>query len=192
MNKIREKRMGKELVRSAGVAFIFVALVLMAGCSNKAGEGWEKSGRDEKRGIDHYYLKSSVKPLDKGCIRVKTKLLSSKGDKAVEKATNVEKAFSIEVEGVIYCDDSAFMVLSKEYLDKQGISLKVEKDGGNMEAVVKIKKGEALHPMIQQVCKEAATMKPVMKGVSSSAQKKVSAMQPAKPTEKPVEKKGGF
>lgn len=179
--------MGKETARCAGAVVLFSVLGLMAGCGNRAGEGWEKSGSDVKRGIDHYYLKSSVKPLDKGCVRVKTKLIPKKGDKAVEEATNVKNVFAIEVEGVIYCDDSAFMVLSKEYFDKQGISLKTEKDGGNMEAVVKIKQGEALHPMIQKVCKEKAKMAPVMKPVSS-ARKNPAAPQPPRQGEKPSQK----
>jgi len=181
----------QEFVRPAVAVVSLVTLVFMAGCGNKAGEGWEKSGTDVKRGIDHYYLKSSLKPLDKGCIRVKTKLLPTKGDAAVEKAVNMPKVYSIVVEGVVYCDDTAFMVLSKEYLDKQGITLKVEKDGGNMEAVVKIKKGEALHPMIQQVCKEAATMKPVMKAFSS-AQKREPVKSSPGMGENPADKKSGF
>lgn len=183
--------MQKEFVRCIVMFVCAAAVMCVSGCGNKAGEGWKKSGSDVNRGIDHYYLKSSIKPLDKGCVRVKTKLIPSKGDKAVAKATGVEKTFSVVVEGVIYCDDSAFMVLSKEYLDKQGISLKLEKDGGNMEAVVKIKPGEALYPMIQQVCKEAANMKPVQKAVSS-ARKQLPGKPAALPGEKPAEKKGAY
>lgn len=165
--------------------------ILLAGCSNNPGEGWEKSGSDVKRGIDHYYLKKSVKPLDPRCIRVKTKLIPHKGDTAVAKAVNMDKAYAIETEGVIYCQDSAFMVLSKEYFDKQGISLKVEKDGGNMQAVVDIKAGTPLYPMVQQVCKEVAAMKPLMKQ-NSSAQGQCPTEPPKKPAPPTKEKKGGY
>lgn len=163
--------MRKEIARRAFISFLVAAFFVVSGCSNTPGGGWKKSGSDEKRGIDHFYLKSSLKPLDKGAIGVKTKLLPHKGDEAVAKATNVEKAYSVEVEGVIQCDNSSFMVLSKEYLDKQGISLKIEKDGGNMEAVVKIKPGQALYPMVQDVCKQFADSKPIQAAVSSVKKK---------------------
>lgn len=183
--------MQKNIMSLLLAAIVALCCLAVSGCGNRPGKGWKKSGTDKKRGIDHYYLQPSVKVLDKGCIRVKTKLLPSKGNEAVEKSTNVPKAFSVEVQGVIYCDESSFMVLSKEYLDKQGISLKIEKDGGNMEAVVKIKPDQALYPMIQQVCKEAANMKPVQQAVYS-AKKRAPGTETLKPGEKPVEKKTGF
>jgi len=183
--------MQKSVAHYINIAVFVAVLIFVAGCGNKAGEGWKKSGTDKQRSIDHYYLKSSVKPLDKGSVRVKTKLLAHKGDTVVEKATNVSKAFSVETEGVIYCKESSFMVLSKEYLDKQGISLKIEKDGGNMGAVVEIKPGTALYPMIQEVCKEVTRMKPVQTAISS-AQKKEPVNPSAKPENKPAEKKGRF
>lgn len=159
--------MRNEIAPRVFMSCLAAACFMFSGCSNTPGGEWEKSGSDVNRGIDHYYLKSSVKPLDKGAIRVKTRLQPHKGDEAVAKATNVEKAYSVEVEGVIHCDGSSFMVLTKEYLDKQGISLRIERDGGNMEALVEIKQGQALYPMVQELCKQAADFKPAQAAVSS-------------------------
>lgn len=161
-----------DLIRRICVTCVGTALFIVSGCGNSPGDGWKKSGTDTKRGIDHYYFKASVKPLDRAAVRVKTKLVPHKGDEAVEKATKVPKTFSVDVEAVIYCEETSLMVLSKEYLDKQGISLKIEKDGGNMASVVKIKSGEALYPMIQDVCKEVANMKLPVQAAVSSVKKK--------------------
>lgn len=138
------------------IAWIVPFILLVAGCSDKPGPEWKKSGSDVNRKIDHYYLKSSVTSLGDGAIKVKTKLLAQRGNKDLAKSLKIENAYSVETEGVIYCKDSAFMVLSKEYLDKQGISLKIEKDGGHMGAVVTIKQGQALYPMVTDLCAQDA------------------------------------
>lgn len=152
--------MRNEFVRRTDIACIAAALLILSGCGNKLGDEWQFSGTDTKRKIDHYYLKSSVKPVGADGFAVKTKMIPQSGNKAVEESVKIKSAYSVEVTGEIFCPDSAFMVYSKEYFDKQGISLKIEKDGGHMGAVAKIKPGQALHPMVTELCRNRVAPKP--------------------------------
>lgn len=172
------------------VAALVPIMLSVAGCSDSPGPEWKKSGTDVTRKIDHYYLKSSVTPMGAGAIKVKTKILAQKGNKDLAKKLNIDNAYSVETEGVIYCQDSAFMVLSKEYLDKQGISLKIEKDGGHEGAIVTIKPGQALHPMVTELCAQAAAAPAKQADRKPAAEGKPAGGQPgdAKPASSPVKK----
>lgn len=151
--------MQKGFIRRTNITFIAAALFLLSGCNNKLGGEWQFSGTDTKRKIDHYYLKSSVKPVGPDVIAVRTKLVPHSGNSAVEEVMKLKNAFSVEVTADIICQDSSLMVYTKEYFDKQGISLKIERDGGHMGAVVKVKPGQALHPMVTELCRNKVVPK---------------------------------
>jgi len=130
-------------------------LPLLAGC-NKSGldsKVWKFSGSDAKRGIDHYYSKPSVKKVGEGVFTVTTKAVPSKGKKAVEEATNVKNAHAVVTTMEVGCRDKYVRILVKDYQDRDGISLKVEKEEMSMDSVRPVTRDMALYTMHQEVCR---------------------------------------
>ena len=127
----------------------------LAGCNRSGLDGnvWKFSGSDVKRGIDHYYSIPSVKKAGEGIFMVTTKVVPSKGKKAVEEATNVKNAYAVATIMEVGCKDKYVRVMEKDYQDKDGISLKVEKDEMTMDSVRTVTKDMPIFTMYQEVCR---------------------------------------
>lgn len=134
---------------------LLVAALTIAGC-NRGGldsKVWKFSGTDAKRGIDHYYSKPSVKKIGEGVFTVTTKAVPTKGKKAVEEATNVKNAYAVATTMELGCKDKYVRLLVKDYQDKAGISLKVEKEEMSMDSVRPVTPEMSLYGMYQDLCK---------------------------------------
>jgi len=134
---------------------LLACLPLMAAC-NRSGldsKVWKFSGSDAKRGIDHYYSKPSVKKVGEGVFTVTTKAIPAKGKKAVEEATSVQKAYAVVTTMEVGCKDKYVRVMVKDYQDRDGISLKVEKDEMSMDSVRPVTREMALFTMHQEICR---------------------------------------
>lgn len=134
---------------------LLVAALTIAGC-NRSGldsKVWKFSGTDAKRGIDHYYSKPSVKKIGEGVFTVTAKAVPTKGEKAVEEATNVKNAYAVATIMEVGCKDTYVRVMEKDYQDKDGISLKVEKDEISMDSVRAVTKDMPIFTMYQEVCR---------------------------------------
>ena len=143
--------MKKMIVRSS----LLVAVIMISGC-NRSGldsKVWKFSGSDVKRGIDHYYSKPSVKKVGEGFFTVTTKAVPTKGTKAVEEATDVKNAYAVATTFELGCKDKYVRVRVKDYQDKDGISLKVEKEEASMDSVRPVTPEMALYGMYQDLCK---------------------------------------
>lgn len=161
------KRM-REMKKIMLVSAMMILLLVSSGCKNKLEGDWILAGSDFARKIDHYYLKKDVKPMGPGVFRIRTKLIPQRG-KSLEKVMGIKNTYSVEVDGVVFCEGPKFRVFTKEYLDKQGISLLIEKDGGTEEATVKVTRNDALFPMVNDIC--ATAPKPVQQQSSTTAAK---------------------
>jgi len=84
---------------------------------------------------------------------VTTKAVPSKGKKAVEEATNVKNAYAVATIMEVGCKDKYVRVMEKDYQDKDGISLKVEKDEMTMDSVRTVTKDMPIFTMYQEVCR---------------------------------------
>lgn len=134
---------------------LLVAALTLAGC-NRSGldsKVWKFSGKDAKRGIDHYYSKPSVKKIGEGVFTVITKVVPAKDKKAVEEATGIKNAYSVATTFELGCKDKYVRVMAKDYLDKDGISLKVEKEEMSMDSVRPVTPEMALYGMYQELCR---------------------------------------
>lgn len=162
----------REMKKSLQVCAILAMVLVSSGCKNKLEGDWILAGSDFARKIDHYYRKKDVKPMAPGVFRIRTKLIPQRG-KSLEKVMGIKNTYSVEVDGVVFCEGPKFRVFTKEYLDKQGISLLIEKDGGTEEATVKVTRNDVLFSMVNEIC--ATVPKPVQQQSSS-----VSANIPGK------------
>jgi hypothetical protein len=133
---------------------MFVVLTA-AGCDRKGLDSkiWKFSGSDVKRGIDHYYSLPSVKKIGEGVFTVTTKAVPAKGKKAVEEATSVKNAYAVATTMELGCKDKYVRIMVKDYQDKDGISLKVEKDEMLMDSVRPVTREMALYKMYEEVCR---------------------------------------
>lgn len=132
-----------------------LVMLALAGCDRSGLDSkiWKFSGSDAKRGIDHYYSKPSVKKVGEGGFTVTTKAVPTKGKKAVEEATNVKNAYAVVTTMEVGCKDKFVRVMVKDYQDKDGISLKVEKDEMSMDAVRPVTPEMSLYKMYQEICR---------------------------------------
>lgn len=132
-----------------------VLTLLMTGCDNSGLDKniWKFSGSDIKRGIDHYYSKPSVKKVGEGVFTVTTRGVPKNDGKAVEKATNVKNAHDFDVKMEVGCKDKYVRVISKDYRDRDGISLLVEKEEMKMDAVREITEDMPIYRMYQELCR---------------------------------------
>lgn len=136
------------------VGLLPMIIFVLAGC-NRSGldrKVWKFSGSDVTRGIDHYYSKPSVKKVGEGVFTVTTKAVPIKGEKAVEEATNVKNAYAVVTTMEVGCKDKYVRVMEKDYQDKDGISLKVEKDELSMDSVRPVTPEMSLYGMFQDLC----------------------------------------
>ena len=143
--------MKKVIVRSS----LLVAVIMIAGCNRNGLDNkvWKFSGSDAKRGIDHYYSKPSVKKIGEGVFTVTTKAVPTKGNKAVEEATNVKNIYAVATTFELGCKDKYVRLLVKDYQDKDGMSLKVEKEEMSMDSVRPVTPEMSLYGMYQDLCK---------------------------------------
>jgi hypothetical protein len=134
---------------------LLVAALTIAGCNRSGLDSnvWKFSGTDAKRGIDHYYSKPSVKKVGEGVFSVTTKAVPTKGEKAVEEATNMKNVYAVATIMEVGCKDKYVRVMEKDYQDKDGISLKVEKDEMSMDSVRSVTKDMPIFTMYQEVCR---------------------------------------
>lgn len=134
---------------------LLVAALTIVGCNRNGLDSkvWKLSGTDAKRGIDHYYSRPSVKKIGEGVFTVTTKAVPTKGKKAVEEATNVKNAFAVATTFELGCKDKYVRLLVKDYQDKDGISLKVEKEEMSMDSVRPVTPEMSLYGMYQEICR---------------------------------------
>jgi len=134
---------------------LLIAAIMISGCNRNGLDSkvWKFSGRDVKRGIDHYYSKPSVKKVGEGVFTVTTKAVPTKGKKAVEEATNVKNAYAVATTFELGCKDKYVRLMVKDYQDKDGISVKVEKEEMSMDSVRPVTPEMSLFGMYQDLCK---------------------------------------
>lgn len=142
----------------AGILLVTLAtmgMVVLSGC-NRSGldsKVWKFSGNDAKRGIDHYYSKPSVKKVGEGVFTVTTKAVPTKGKKSVEEATGIKNAHAVVTTMEVGCKDKYVRIMMKDYQDRDGISLKVEKEEMSMDSVRPVNPEMALYKMHQEICR---------------------------------------
>jgi len=134
---------------------LIIPVLILTGCDRSGLDTkiWQFSGSDIKRGIDHYYSKPSVKKTGEGMFTVTTRGVPKINKKAVEEATNVKNAYDFEVVFEVGCKDKFVRVISKDYRDRDGISLKVEKEEMKMDAVRPITPELPIYRMYKDLCK---------------------------------------
>ena len=146
--------MGAGKIGTKSLMPLIMSMLVLAACDRSGLDRkiWEFSGSDLKRGIEHYYSKPSVKKVGDGVVAVVTRGIS-KEERGVEQATGVKGAHDFEVKMEVACKDKLVRVVSKDYRDKDGISLLVENDGMNMDAVRPITPDMPLYKMYEDICR---------------------------------------